>query len=95
MPCIRLIAEPTSLPNATAIAWCPRQTPRIGNLPENSWIISTDTPALSGRPGIGPATAERIIAKLRRKVPRFALLAARDEPREADVHLRVTRHSFQ
>ena len=31
-------------------------------------------------PAIGPATAERIIAKLRRKVPKFALLVARDVP---------------
>lgn len=32
---------------------------------------------LAGLPGIGPATAERIVAKLRRKVPKFALMAAR------------------
>ena len=30
-------------------------------------------------PGVGPALAERIIAKLRRKVPKFALLVAREE----------------
>lgn len=33
---------------------------------------------LSGLPGIGPATAERIVAKLRRKVSKFALIVARD-----------------
>ncbi len=44
-------------------------------------IEEQDIKSLSGLPGIGPATAERIIAKLRRKVPKFALLAARDETR--------------
>jgi len=34
---------------------------------------------LSGLPGIGAATAERIVAKLRRKVPKFALMVARTE----------------
>ncbi len=29
-------------------------------------------------PGVGPATAERIIAKLRRKMPKFALLVRRE-----------------
>ncbi len=37
-------------------------------------IEEQDPKGLSGLPGIGPATAERIIAKLRRKVPKFALL---------------------
>jgi Holliday junction DNA helicase RuvA len=44
-------------------------------------IEEQDIKSLSGLPGIGPATAERIIAKLRRKVPKFALLATRDETR--------------
>jgi Holliday junction DNA helicase RuvA len=35
---------------------------------------------LATLPGIGPATADRIIAKLRRKVPKFALLVGRDAP---------------
>ena len=37
-------------------------------------IEEQDTKALSGLPGVGPATAERIVAKLRRKVPKFALM---------------------
>lgn len=37
-------------------------------------IEEQDPKGLSTLPGIGPATAERIIAKLRRKVPKFALL---------------------
>jgi len=41
-------------------------------------IEEQDAKGLATLPGIGPATAERIIAKLRRKVPKFALLVARD-----------------
>lgn len=37
-------------------------------------IEQQDTKGLSTLPGVGPATAERIIAKLRRKMPRFALM---------------------
>ena len=43
-------------------------------------IENQDAKGLAGLPGIGPATAERIIAKLRRKVPKFALLVAQDLP---------------
>jgi len=42
-------------------------------------IEKQDSKALSALPGIGPAMAERIIAKLRRKVPKFALMVARTE----------------
>ncbi len=41
-----------------------------------SMIEEQDAKGLATLPGIGPATAERIIAKLRRKVPKFALLVA-------------------
>ena len=41
-------------------------------------IEDQDTKWLSSLPGIGAATAERIVAKLRRKVPKFALMVARD-----------------
>jgi len=41
-------------------------------------IEEQDVKWLSSLPGIGPATAERIVAKLRRKVPKFALMVARD-----------------
>lgn len=37
-------------------------------------IEEQDAKGLSALPGIGAATAERIIAKLRRKMPKFALL---------------------
>lgn len=41
-------------------------------------IEEKDEKFLSGLPGIGAAMAERIVAKLRRKVPKFALMVARD-----------------
>lgn len=40
-------------------------------------IEEQDAKGLAGLPGVGPATAERIIAKLRRKMPRFALMVGR------------------
>ena len=59
-------------------------------------IEEQDAKALSGLPGVGPATAERIIAKLRRKVPKFALLVARDEPQgDDDVPRDVVNDTFE
>ncbi len=58
-------------------------------------IEDQDATSLAGLPGIGPAMAERIIAKLRRKVPKFALMAARDEPTAADVQLNVVDETFE
>lgn len=60
-----------------------------------SAIEEQDTKGLSGLPGVGPATAERIIAKLRRKVPKFALMAAREEPTAAEVELDVVSETFE
>lgn len=59
-------------------------------------IQDQDTKTLSTYPGIGEATAERVVAKLRRKVGKFALIVApgaaeapskngREEPAEPDV----------
>jgi holliday junction DNA helicase RuvA len=69
-------------------------------------IEEQDAKGLATLPGIGPATAERIIAKLRRKVPKFALLVGaagsaragvadveRDLLAEAFEVLRVLGHS--
>lgn len=42
-------------------------------------IEEQDAKGLASLPGIGPAIGERIIAKLRRKMPKFALLAASTE----------------
>ena len=58
-------------------------------------IEDQDLKALAGLPGIGPAMAERIVAKLRRKVPKFALMAAREEPTAADVELDVVSETFE
>jgi Holliday junction DNA helicase RuvA len=58
-------------------------------------IEEQDIKSLSGLPGIGPATAERIVAKLRRKVPKFALLLAeRNETRSAIVEPDVVSEGF-
>jgi Holliday junction DNA helicase RuvA len=57
-------------------------------------IEDQDAKALSGLPGIGPATAERIIAKLRRKVPKFALMVARDEPADRDAGHDLVREAY-
>ena len=46
-------------------------------------IEEQDAKALSTLPGIGAATAERMIAKLRRRMPKFALLVARDSPSDS------------
>jgi Holliday junction DNA helicase RuvA len=43
-------------------------------------IEQQDAKGLSSLPGVGPATAEKIIATLRRKMPRFALLVRQLPP---------------
>lgn len=43
-------------------------------------IEEQDLKQLTTLPGIGPAMAERIVAKLRRKMAKFALLVDRDTP---------------
>jgi len=43
-------------------------------------IEEQDVKTLSALPGIGPAMAERIVAKLRRKMTKFALMIARETP---------------
>ncbi len=42
-------------------------------------IEEQDVKGLSTLPGIGPATAERIVAKLRRKAAKFALMVGRED----------------
>jgi Holliday junction DNA helicase RuvA len=58
-------------------------------------IEDQDAKGLATLPGVGPATAERIIAKLRRKVPKFALLVARDTPPVADVERDLLSEAFE
>jgi len=48
-------------------------------------IEQQDVKTLATLPGIGPATAERIVAKLRRKMAKFALLVAAEKWDESDA----------
>jgi len=57
-------------------------------------IEEQDTKGLSSLPGIGPSTSERIIAKLRRKVPKFALLVAQKEV-SADIKPDIIAETFE
>jgi len=58
-------------------------------------IEEQDAKGLSGLPGVGGATADRIIAKLRRKMSRFALLVARAGDQAADVKRDVLHDAFE
>ena len=58
-------------------------------------IEEQDAKGLATLPGVGPATAERIIAKLRRKVPKFALLVARDTVPLADIERDLLGEAFE
>ena len=58
-------------------------------------IEEQDAKGLATLPGIGPATAERVIAKLRRRVPKFALLVARDTLPAADVERDLLSEAFE
>jgi len=57
-------------------------------------IEEKDDKFLSTLPGIGPAMAEQIVAKLRRKVSRFALLAARSLP-DVEQRIDVVSETFE
>jgi Holliday junction DNA helicase RuvA len=57
-------------------------------------IEEQDAKALSTLPGIGAATAERMIAKLRRRMPKFALLVARESPAETGSAADVFAETF-
>lgn len=58
-------------------------------------IEEQDAKGLSGLPGVGPATADRIIAKLRRKVPKFALMVAQKDTHAADVESDVVSETYE
>ncbi len=58
-------------------------------------IEQQDAKALSALPGVGPATAERIIAKLRRKMPKFALLVRRETPNSQDISDGVVEETYR
>jgi Holliday junction DNA helicase RuvA len=58
-------------------------------------IEEQDAKGLSSLPGVGGATADRIIAKLRRKMSRFALLVARSQDYAAEVERDVVQEAFE
>ena len=58
-------------------------------------IEEQDAKFLSSLPGIGPAMSERIIAKLRRQVPKFALMVTQREAAEAEVEPDVVSETFE
>jgi Holliday junction DNA helicase RuvA len=58
-------------------------------------IEEQDAKGLATLPGVGPSTAERVIAKLRRRVPKFALLVARDLPPEAEIERDLLGEAFE
>ncbi|MFM7034585.1 MAG: Holliday junction branch migration protein RuvA [Planctomycetia bacterium] len=58
-------------------------------------IDEQDAKALATLPGIGAATAERMIAKLRRRMPKFALLVARESPAEGTAASDVFSETFE
>ncbi len=58
-------------------------------------IEQQDAKGLSALPGIGPATAERMIAKLRRKMAKFALLVRREGGELAVQQPGVVEETFQ
>jgi holliday junction DNA helicase RuvA len=58
-------------------------------------IEQQDAKGLSTLPGIGAATAEKIIATLRRKMPRFALLVRREAPGTEPQKPGVVDETFQ
>lgn len=58
-------------------------------------IEQQDAKGLSSLPGVGPATAEKIIATLRRKMPMFALLVRQDSPGVEPQTTGVVEETFQ
>lgn len=58
-------------------------------------IEEQDAKGLSSLPGVGAATADRIIAKLRRKMSKFALLVAQRQDYEAEVKRDVVQETFE
>ncbi len=58
-------------------------------------IEEQDAKWLTSLPGIGGATADRIIAKLRRKVPKFALMVPRDDVPRHEVATDVVSETYE
>ncbi len=59
-------------------------------------IEEQDVKSLTTLPGIGPAMAEKIVAQLRRKMAKFALLVQQDPTQQAgDVERSIVDETFQ
>ncbi|MCY2962975.1 MAG: helix-hairpin-helix domain-containing protein [Planctomycetota bacterium] len=58
-------------------------------------IEEQDVKQLSALPGIGAGLAERIIAKLRRKMAKFALLVQKDLPADQDAGRGVINDAYE
>jgi Holliday junction DNA helicase RuvA len=58
-------------------------------------IEEQDAKGLASLPGIGVALGERIIAKLRRKMSKFALLVAKEAVYEADIKRDVVEEAYE
>jgi len=57
-------------------------------------IEEQDVKVLSSLPGIGPALAERVVATLRRRVPKFARMVARTEAVQSEVAPDVVSQTY-
>ena len=57
-------------------------------------VEDQDTKGLSTLPGIGPAMAERIVAKLRRKMSKFALMVTSAEASSSDIPRDIKQETF-
>lgn len=57
-------------------------------------IADQDAKGLSTLPGVGPATSERIIAKLRRKMCKFALLVEREQTATEGVEQDIVEETY-
>jgi Holliday junction DNA helicase RuvA len=58
-------------------------------------IEEQDAKGLSSLPGVGSSLADRIIAKLRRKMSKFALLVAQQQTYEAEVKRDVVAETYE
>jgi Holliday junction DNA helicase RuvA len=58
-------------------------------------IEEQDLKQLSALPGVGAALAERIVAKLRRKMAKFALMIQRDLPPEQEADRGVMNDAYE
>lgn len=58
-------------------------------------IEEQDAKGLSSLPGVGAAMAERIVAKLRRKMSKFALLVAQQQTYEAEIKRDVVAETYE